>query len=144
MTGIGPKGASVKAPVVEPFSKEWCLQAVPLWNDVVIPSLVDLDNYNYVVEFGEIDTGSVCQLKAERGQIMAWEPGKTFTDDECDFILWATSENWRKVAEGKLDPVGAVASKRIHMRKGPMPVVIKEAEAFKKLLIDFGRIPTAW
>jgi hypothetical protein len=40
--------------------------------------------------------------------------------------------------------VGAVAAKRIHMRKGLMEVVIKEAEAFKKTLTGFGRIPTAW
>jgi putative sterol carrier protein len=144
MTATESEGTPVEAELVEPFSKEWCVQVIEIWNEVVVPNLVDPDNYNYVVEFGATDTGAVCQLKADHGQIITWDPGKGYNDDDCDFILWAKSEHWRSVAEGKLDPVGAVASKRIHMRKGPMPVVIKEADPFKKLLVGFGRIPTAW
>lgn len=129
---------------VELFSKEWCAEACKLWERVVIPNLVDLENYNYIAEWGVTDTGAVCQFKAEKGQILSWEPGKRFDDDACDFILWAKVAAWKQVGEGKMDPVGAVASKRIHLRKGPMPVVIKEADAFKRLLIGYGEIPTAW
>ena len=129
---------------LELYSKEWCEKAIELWDEIVYPSLADRDNYNYAVEFGETDNGTSSQLKAEKGRIVWWEPGQQLGDEELTFVLWATRDNWRKIGEGKLDPVGAVASKRVHMRKGPMPVVVKEADAFKRLLAGFGTIPTQW
>ncbi len=133
-----------EAGLVELFSKEWCVKAVEIWNEVVIPNLADPPNYNYVVEWIDLDADATCQLKAQTGLIVSWEPGKVIPDEDCDFILAAKRENWRKIGEGTLDPVGAVASKRVHLRKGPMAVVIKEADAFKRLLVAYGRIPTAW
>lgn len=130
--------------LVEFCSQEWCNQAMELWEEVVIPNLADPPNYNYVVEWKDTDSGAISQFKAEKGIIQDWEPGKRYPDEECDFILWAKRENWQKIANGTLDPVGAVASKRVHLRKGPMAIVIKEANAFKLLLIAYGRIPTAW
>lgn len=132
------------AGLVDWGSKEWCEKAIEVWDEVTFPNLVDPDNYHYIVEWGETDTGTCNQFKADHGKIVTWEPGKTYSDEDCTFILWASKENWRKIGEGKLDPVGAVASKRVHMRKGPMTVVVKESEAFKKLLVGFGQIPTAW
>lgn len=129
---------------VEFFGKEWCAKAVEIWDEVAFPNLADPGNYHYVVEWGESETGTICQFKADHGKIVSWEPGKSYSDEECDFLLWGVRENWKKIGEGKLDPVGAVASKRLHLRKGPMAVVIKEADAFKRILIGFGRIPTAW
>ena len=129
---------------VNPFSDEWCAQAAAVWDDVVVPNLVDPENYNYIVEWKATDTGAICQLKAERGKVTEWAPGKRFSDDDCDFILHAPSATWQKIADGQLDPVGAIASQRLHLQKGPMPVVITEAEAFKRLLVGFGRVPTNW
>jgi len=130
---------------VELFSQEWCEQAKDVWADVVVPNLVDPDNYNYVVEFRAVDIdGAVCQLKATKGVVEDWFTGKKYSDEEATFLIDATKDIWHKVADGKLDPVGAVASKRVHLRKGPMPVVIKESKAFTGLLESFGRIPTEW
>jgi putative sterol carrier protein len=129
---------------VELFSEEWCEKACALWDEVTFPHLVDPDNYNYVAEFQDTDTGNCATFKAEHGKIVDWVPGKTHPDEECDFILSASRDNWRKVAEGKLDPVGAVAAKRIHVKKGPMPVVVKEAKGFSNLLAGYGRIDTNW
>jgi putative sterol carrier protein len=126
------------------FSQEWCESAKKLWDVAVVPVLVDPDTYDYVVEFRATDLGAVCQLKAAKGKVLEWNAGKKYSDDEADFLIDATKDNWQKVGNGKLDPVGAVASKRIHLRKGPMPVVIKEAQAFTQLLGGFGTIPTAW
>src|SRR5581483_7234318 len=45
-------------------------QAKDVWADVVVPNLVDPDNYNYVVEFRAVDIdGAVCQLKATKGVV---------------------------------------------------------------------------
>jgi putative sterol carrier protein len=142
-TEAGGTQAQTGAPV-ELYSKEWCEQAIQLWDDIVYPNLADRENYNYTVEWGETDTGTCSQFKAQKGKILSWEPGKEISDEDLTFILWAKKDVWKQIGESKLDPVGAVASKRVHMRKGPMPVVVKEADAFKKLLIGYGRIPTKW
>jgi putative sterol carrier protein len=144
MTTTESGDASVSTGLMVLFSQAWCLRAVELWDEVVFPNLVDPGNYHYSAEFVDTDTGAVCQFTSDTGRIITWQPGKHLSDDDCHFILLASRDNWRKVAEGKLDPVGAVASKRIHLKKGPMPVVIKEADAFKRLLVSWGRIPTDW
>jgi putative sterol carrier protein len=115
-----------------------------LWDDVVLPRLADPGSFHYVAEFGENDTGSTAQFKADHGKLLQFEPGKAYSEDECHFIFAAPREIWKQIATGKLDPVAAVASKRLHMRKGPMTIVIKEATAFKQFLISWGNIATVW
>lgn len=130
---------------VELFSQEWCDAAIKLWEAEVYPNLADAENYAYIAEFGVTDhPEQVSQFKAEKGHLLEWTAGKKFTDDEATFLVWAKIENWQKVAEGTLDPVGAVAAKRVHLRKGPMTVVVNEADAFTRLLKGFGTIPTKW
>lgn len=132
------------AALAELFSKEWCEGAKLIWEDVVINNFADPENFNYIAEFGDSDSGNVCQFKAEQGKLQMFDPGKTYPPEECTFIFSGKTSAWQNVAQGKLDPVAAVASKRVHMQKGPMPIVIKEATAFKAFLIAWGRIPTAW
>jgi hypothetical protein len=130
---------------VELFSKEWCEHATDVWMDVAAPAIADPPNFDYVVEWGETDTGACSQTKAvPPGVPESWQPGQPFPPEQVQFSLWASRDTWKKLGEAKLDPVGAMAAKRLHLRKGPMAVVIKEAEAFKRLVSSWGRIPTAW
>ena len=39
-------------------SKEWCDQAIAVWDEVVFPHFVDPDNYNYSCEYKDTDTGA--------------------------------------------------------------------------------------
>lgn len=128
---------------VQRFSQEWCDQACGVWDDTVVPNLVDSDGFNWVVEFKALDTEAICQASTERGKVLNWTEGKSVPDEDCGFILHANSDIWQKIGAGELDPVGAVASQRLHLKKGSMTVVIRESNAFKKLLIGFGGIPTA-
>lgn len=130
--------------LVELFSPEWVEHARRLWEEVVTPNLVEPETYDYIMEFGVIDGDAVATIRPEKGVAVEAVAGKKYTDEECGFILYATMDNWRKVAQGQLNPVGAVASKRIHLRKGPMPVVIREATPTALFLSGFGRIPTRW
>lgn len=130
--------------LVELFSQEWVDKAKELWAEVVTPNLVEPETYDYIMEFGVIDGDAVCTIRPEQGRPVEAVAGKKYSDEECGFILYATKDIWRKVAAGELDPVAAVASKRIHLRKGPMAVVIKEADPTKQFLSGFGRIPTNW
>jgi hypothetical protein len=131
--------------LVELFSPEWCDHATLVWKEVATPYIADPDNFDYIVEWGETDTGTCSQTKAiPPGVVDTWQPGQPYGADRAQFQLWASRDVWRKIADGKLDPVAAMAAKRLHLRKGPMAVVIKEADAFKRLLANWGRIPTAW
>lgn len=130
---------------VELFSQEWCDAAKDLWEKEVYPLLADAENYAYIAEWGIIgQEDSLCQFKAEKGHLVEWDAGKKYSDEEATFLIWAKKEHWQKVAEGAMDPVGAVAAKRIFLKKGPMTVVVNEADAFTHLLKGFGSIPTKW
>jgi hypothetical protein len=129
--------------LVEFFSEAWCAKALALWNEVATPLFVDPDNYNYNLEWRTPD-GVVNQMIADHAKAADWWVGKRLPDEECEFIVEATEENFKKVAEGKLDPVGAVASKRVHLKKGPMTALIKEAHAFARFMEHWGDIPTKW
>jgi putative sterol carrier protein len=146
MSTVESKDVSMAEGLLEYGGKEWCARMAAQWAEVVYPNIADAESYNYSAQFTDTDTGAVFQWRAEKGRIVYWEPGKVLSDDECTFILSATHDNWRKVADGKLDGVGAVAAKRVHLHKGPMPVVIREATAFKILIgpQGHGSIPTAW
>jgi hypothetical protein len=144
MTTAEPQTAET-GNLVELFSKEWCEHAVQVWLEVATPCIADPPNFDYVVEWGETDTGACSQTKAvPPGVPASWDPGQPYGPDDVQFSLWASRDTWRKIGEGKLDSVGAMAAKRLHLRKGPMAVVIKEADAFKRLVSSWGRIPTAW
>ena len=133
--------------LVELFSQEWVDKAKELWAEVVTPNLVEPETYDYIMEFGLMEGDqvvAVATIRPEKGVPVEAVAGKKYSDEESGFMLYATKENWRKVALGEMDPVAAVASKRIHLRKGPMPVVIREANPTKQFLRGFGRIPTRW
>lgn len=126
------------------FSPQWCEMAKGVWEAKVVPRLVEPETYNYIIEFRAPEIDAACQIKAVKGAVVEWDSGRKYSDDEATFLIDASAEVWRKIAEGKLDPVGAIAAKRIHLRKGPMTVVIKESKAFTALLEGFGDIPTEW
>ena len=128
---------------VEFFSKEWCERATELWNTVATPLFVDPDNYNYKLEWRTTD-GRVNQMVADHAKAVDWWLGKTLPDEEIGFIVEASEENYKKVADGKLDPVGAVAAKRVHLKKGPMAALIKEATAFKTFMEHWGDLNAQW
>lgn len=129
---------------VKLFSAEWCQQATQLWEELVVPDLIDPEAFNYVIQFNVADDSAMCQLKAERGHAVAWEPGTPFPDAETQFIVAATPENWRKLGEGTLDPMAAIPSKRMHFRRGPVAVAIKEIQAFKKIIPAIMAFPIDW
>jgi putative sterol carrier protein len=130
---------------VELFSQEWCDEATKMWETIVYPLVADKDGYNYAAEWTVTDhPDQICQFQAEKGHILWWKVGKHLTDDECAFLVTAKLDHWNKVAHGQIEPVAAVAAKRIHLRKGPMQVVINESEGFTKLIQGFGGIPTKW
>jgi putative sterol carrier protein len=132
------------SPVLELFSQPWCDVMGARWDAEFAPRLADPKSFTYTAEFGLSDGEGVCQLAADQGRFAWWKPGRSRDGDEVDFILYGAKEHWQKVAQGKLDPIAAMTAKRLHLRKGPLEVAIKEVDFLKRLLLAFGDIPTAW
>ena len=130
--------------MVEPFSPEWCGQMSERWPQEIAAVFVDPEGYNYIVEWGETDTKTQSQSRAERGVLLEWPSGKKFSDAECDFIIYASRDTWNKLGKGELDPMDVVATGLVELRKGPVEVVAKEVEAWKAFLAALGRVDTNW
>jgi len=60
---------------------------------------------------------------------------------EAQFILRASFTNWRKVIEGKLDPIPGMMTRKLKL-KGDMMKVMRYPKAAKELVNCVSRVPT--
>jgi putative sterol carrier protein len=60
---------------------------------------------------------------------------------EAQFIIRAPFTNWRKVIEGKLDPISAIMVRKLKL-KGDMMKVMRYPKAAKELVNCVSRVPT--
>ena len=60
---------------------------------------------------------------------------------EAQFIIRASAANWRKVIEGKLDPIPAMMTRKLKL-KGDMMKVMRYPKAAKELVNCVSRVPT--
>ena len=60
---------------------------------------------------------------------------------EAQFIIRASAANWRKVIEGKLDPIPAMMTRKLKL-KGDMMKVMRYPKAAKEMVNCVSRVPT--
>ena len=60
---------------------------------------------------------------------------------EAQFIIRAPYTNWRKVIEGKLDPISGMMTRKLKL-KGDMMKVMRYPKAAKELVNCVSRVPT--
>jgi len=60
---------------------------------------------------------------------------------EAQFIIRAPYTNWRKVIEGKLEPISAIMVRKLKL-KGDMMKVMRYPKAAKELVNCVSRVPT--
>jgi putative sterol carrier protein len=72
----------------------------------------------------------------------AVEAGRADSRD-YDFELWASLDNWKKLATGDMGPKAAMLTKRLKF-KGSMITAMKYMSAFEDSLKMMGNIPTDW
>ena len=60
---------------------------------------------------------------------------------EVQFIIRASATNWRKVIEGKLDPIPAMMTRKLKL-KGDMMKVMRYPKAAKEMVNCVSRVPT--
>ncbi len=79
-------------------------------------------------------------IRVEKGEVV--ETGKA-DSGKYDFELWASKENWKKLASGEMGPRAAMLTKRLKF-KGSMITAMKYMGAFEESLRLMGKIPTDW
>jgi len=60
---------------------------------------------------------------------------------EVQFIIRASATNWRKVIEGKLDPIPGMMTRKLKL-KGDMMKVMRYPKAAKEMVACVSRVPT--
>ena len=78
--------------------------------------------------------------KVEKGEVV--EVGVA-GDGKYDFEMWATPENWQKLAQGEIGPKAAMATKKLNF-KGSMLTAMKYMGPFGRSLELMSKVPTEW
>jgi len=91
----------------------------------------------YFVEGAEHDA---VELVVEHGEATGAGPAGRAS---YDFELWASPENWRRLATGDLGPRAAMLTKRLKF-KGSMVVATRNMGGFEESLRTMAGVPTSW
>lgn len=122
------------------LSEDWIKAYMEEWNknEKLKSDLKDFSaSIKYYIEGREKDA---VELIVERG--VAKSSGKA-NSDKYDFELWASLENWKKLATGDMGPRAAMLTKRLKF-KGSMITAMKYMTSFEESLRMMSRIPTNW
>ena len=122
------------------LSEEWIKSYMEEWNKNE-KLKEELKNFSasikYYVEGRDEDA---VELIVENG--VAKSAGKA-SMNKYDFELWATLENWKKLATGDIGPRAAMLTKKLKF-KGSMITAMKYMSAFEESLRMMSRVPTDW
>jgi putative sterol carrier protein len=64
------------------------------------------------------------------------------TEGEGDYILEATYEDWVKIVDGKLDPIQALITKKMKIRKGSIATILRFTLAAINMVKTAQQVPT--
>ncbi|MFN3870838.1 MAG: SCP2 sterol-binding domain-containing protein [Aquificaceae bacterium] len=122
------------------LSEDWIKAYMEEWNknEKLKSDLKDFSaSIKYYIEGKE---NNAVELIVEKG--IAQSAGKA-NRDKYDFELWASLENWKKLATGEMGPRAAMLTKRLKF-KGSMITAMKYMTSFEESLRMMSRIPTDW
>jgi len=122
------------------LSEDWIRAYAEEWNknEKLKSDLKDFSaSIKYYVEGKE---GEAVELIVEKG--IAKSAGKA-NSQSYDFELWASPENWKKLATGEMGPRAAMLTKRLKF-KGSMITAMKYMSAFEESLRMMSKVPTLW
>ncbi|MCX8059919.1 MAG: SCP2 sterol-binding domain-containing protein [Aquificaceae bacterium] len=122
------------------LSEDWIKAYMEEWNknEKLMSDLKDFSaSIKYYVEGRE---DQAVELLVEKG--VAKSAGKA-NSHKYDFELWASPENWKKLATGEIGPKAAMLTKRRKF-KGSMITAMRYMSAFEESLRMMSKVPTSW
>jgi putative sterol carrier protein len=69
------------------------------------------------------------------------------TSDELDiedapFVIEASYAQWKAIIQGELDPIMAMLTSQLRLKKGHLPTLIKDVEGSKQLVLSASKVDT--
>lgn len=122
------------------LSEDWIRAYAEEWNknEKLKSDLKDFSaSIKYYVEGKE---GEAVELIVDKG--VAKSAGKA-NSHSYDFELWASPENWKKLATGEMGPRATMLTKRLKF-KGSMITAMRYMSAFEESLKMMSKVPTLW
>ncbi|WP_457601031.1 SCP2 sterol-binding domain-containing protein [Hydrogenivirga sp.] len=123
------------------LSEEWIMAYMEEWNknEKLIKNLKNFSaSIKYYVEGREDEA---VEVVIDRGKAIS--AGKAEPNKRYDFELWASPQDWHKLATGNMGPRAAMLTKRLKF-KGSMITAMKHMSSFEESLRMMGNIPTEW
>ncbi|MFN3976642.1 MAG: SCP2 sterol-binding domain-containing protein [Aquificaceae bacterium] len=122
------------------LSEDWIRAYMEEWNknEKLKSDLKDFSaSIKYYVEGKE---GEAVELIVDKG--LAKSAGEA-NSNKYDFELWASLENWKKLANGEMGPRAAMLTKRLKF-KGSMITAMRYMTSFEESLRMMSKVPTDW
>ncbi len=122
------------------LSEEWITHYAREWNNN--EKLKEgLKNFSATIKYYiEGDGGTPVYIKVKNGEVIDFGLAPNI---KYDFEMWATPENWKILATGKMGPKAAMLTKKLKF-KGSMITAMKYMGAFEESLKMMSKIPTEW
>lgn len=120
------------------MSQEWIKLVADQWNTNNLLIQQDLRNFTASWEYYIEDRPHLphIMMVCEKGKIVF--AGKK-DDRKCDFEMWTTLENWKKILNKEISPKIALMSRKLKF-KGSMMTAMKYMKAFDIHLNILGEI----
>ncbi len=123
------------------LSEEWIKEYAKVWNDDA-ELREGLKKFSATIKYYiEGSDQPPVYVKVEKGEVV--EAGLAEEGKKYDFEMWATPENWQKLATGEIGPKAAMATKKLNF-KGSMLTAMKYMGPFGKSLELMSKVPTEW
>lgn len=121
------------------LSEEWIKAYMDEWNknDDLKKGL---EGFSASIKYYIEGSSEGVHLIVDKG--VATEAGKANLSN-YDFELWASPQNWKKLATGDMGPRAAMLTKRLKF-KGSMITAMKYMSSFEGSLKMMSQIPTEW
>ena len=79
-------------------------------------------------------------VRLDKGE--AVEAGKA-SNGSYDYVMWATADNWKKIAAGEVGPKTAMATRKLNF-KGSMLTAMRYIGPFGRALAMMSEVETKW
>lgn len=89
-----------------------------------------------------LDRDRAVFLAIDNGRCRTARSARSGDLGECDLVLSASPETWRRLLQGSGDPVLAILSGQIRFERGRWSTLVPYAEAARELLRAASAIPT--
>jgi putative sterol carrier protein len=125
------------------FSEEWAQTLADKINsNKEFLSSAEVWTISIVLALTEDASEKSVFINLENGKCKSANPASPQNTESAGFIITASKESWEKLLTGKLDPMMAVMTKKLELKKGNVSELLKYIDAAKQLFNSAKQVAT--